>query len=68
MILHVRYAIIIGAWAGAIDIIPYIGPIAGAIPAVIIAFIFNGFGDAIGVIVAFTVINQLEGHVLGPRM
>lgn len=68
MILHVRYAIIIGAWAGAIDIIPYIGPIAGAIPAVIIAFIFNGFGDAIGVIVAFTVINQLEGHVLGPRI
>ena len=67
-ILHVRYAVIIGIWAGIMDIIPYVGPIAGAIPAVIIAFIFNGAGDAVGVIVAFTIINQLEGHLLVPRI
>ncbi len=68
MILHVRYAVIIGVWAGIMDIIPYIGPIAGAIPAVIVALIFNGPGAALGVIVAFTVINQLEGHLLAPRI
>ncbi len=67
-ILHVRYAVIIGVWAGLMDIIPYIGPFAGAIPAVIIAVIFSGIGDAVGVIVAFTIINQLEGHLLGPRI
>lgn len=67
-ILHVRYAVIIGVWAGAMDVVPYVGPIAGAFPAVIIAFIFNGLGDTVGVIVAFTAINQLEGHLLGPRI
>jgi len=68
MLLHVRYAVIIGAWAGIMDVIPYIGPFAGAIPAVIVALIFNGAGSALGVIVAFTVINQLEGHLLAPRI
>ncbi len=68
MILHVRYAVIIGVWAGIMDIIPYIGPIAGAIPGVAVALIFNGPGTALGVIVAFTVINQLEGHLLAPRI
>ncbi len=68
VILHVRYAVIIGVWAGIMDVIPYIGPIAGAIPGVIVALIFNGPGAAIGVIVAFTVINQLEAHLLAPRI
>ncbi len=68
VILHVKYAIIIGVWVGAMDVIPYVGPIAGAIPAVVIAYIFNGVGDAIGVVVPIVVINQLEGHLLGPRI
>jgi predicted PurR-regulated permease PerM len=68
VILHVRYAVVIGGWAGIMDIIPYIGPFAGAIPGVVVALIFTGPGAAIGVIVAFTVINQLEGHLLAPRI
>jgi predicted PurR-regulated permease PerM len=68
LILHVPYAFIVGAWAGLADIIPYIGPFAGAIPAAIIAIINNGFGSLIGVVVAFVIINQLEGHLLGPRI
>lgn len=68
MILHVRYAVIIGVWAGVMDVIPYIGPIAGAIPGVVVALIFNGPGAGIGVIVAFAVINQLEAHLLAPRI
>ncbi|MBV8374315.1 MAG: AI-2E family transporter [Candidatus Eremiobacteraeota bacterium] len=68
LVLHVRYPVLIGVWAGAMDIIPYLGPVAGAIPAVIVALIFNGPGNAAGVIVAFTLINQLEGHLLGPRI
>jgi predicted PurR-regulated permease PerM len=68
MLLHVRYAVIIGVWAGVMDIIPYVGPFAGAIPGVIIALIFNGAGSAVGVIAAFTVINQLEAHLLAPRI
>jgi predicted PurR-regulated permease PerM len=68
LLLHVRYAFIIGIWAGLMDVIPYIGPFAGAIPAFAIALIFNGIGDAVGVVAAFVVINQLESHLLGPRI
>ncbi len=68
LVLHVRYAIIIGIWAGATDVIPYIGAAAGAIPAVIVAYVFNGFGSAVGVVIAFIVITQLEAHLLGPRI
>jgi predicted PurR-regulated permease PerM len=67
-LLHVPYAFVIGAWAGIADVIPYIGPFAGGIPAAIIAVIFNGPGSLFGVLVAFVVINQLEGHFLGPRI
>lgn len=68
LILRVPYALLIGAWAGIADIIPYIGPFAGAIPAAIVAVISNGVADMFGVGIAFTIINQLEGHFLGPRI
>jgi len=64
----VPYAIVVGAWAGIADIIPYIGPFAGAIPAAIVALISNGPGSLVWVIVAFTAINQIEAHLLGPRV
>jgi predicted PurR-regulated permease PerM len=67
-LLHVPYPFVIGAWAGIADIIPYIGPFAGGLPAAIIAIIFNGPSSLIGVLVAFVIINQLEGHLLGPRI
>lgn len=68
LVLHVPYALVIGVWAGVADVIPYIGPFAGAIPAAIIASIYNGPASLIGVIAAFVAINQLEGHLLGPRI
>jgi predicted PurR-regulated permease PerM len=68
LILHVPYAVLIGAWAGIADVVPYVGPFAGAIPAALVALFTNGWPNAVGVIVAFTVINQFEGHLLGPRI
>lgn len=68
LILHVPYAVLIGVWAGIADIVPYVGPFAGAIPAALVALFTNGWPNALAVIVAFTVINQFEGHLLGPRI
>ena len=66
--LHVPYALLIGAWAGIADVVPYVGPFAGAIPAALIALLTNGWPNTVLVIVAFTIINQIEGHLLGPRI
>ena len=68
LILHVPYAVLIGAWAGIADVVPYVGPFAGAIPAALVSLFTNGWPNTVGVIVAFTIINQFEGHLLGPRI
>ncbi len=66
--LRIPFALLIGVWAGVADVIPYVGPFAGAIPAALIALFSNGWPSAAGVVVAFTVINQIEAHLLGPRI
>ena len=66
LILQIKYALLIGVFAGIVDIIPYLGAIAGAVPAVVIALIEHGFGWALLVVAAFVVIYQAEGHVIAP--
>ena len=62
------YAILIGAIAGALDLIPYIGPVIAAIPAFTIAFIAGGFPLALKVAIVFVLANQAEGHVIAPNI
>lgn len=62
------YAILIGAIAGALDLIPYIGPVIAAIPAFTIAFIAGGFPLAIKVAIVFVLANQAEGHIIAPNI
>ncbi|MHB0914524.1 MAG: AI-2E family transporter [Thermoleophilia bacterium] len=62
-----KYSIFFGAWAGVTEFIPYVGPILGAIPPVLVA-LFASPWSALGVVVLFIVIQQLEGHVLVPNV
>ena len=65
-ILRVPYAILIGMFAGVIEIIPYLGAIVGALLGIAVALVNNGWESAVLVLVGFVVINQLEGHVIYP--
>jgi predicted PurR-regulated permease PerM len=67
-ILHVPYALLIGLWAGLADVVPYVGPFAGGVPAAIVAGTTRGWGSLLGLGIAFFVINQIEGHLLAPRI
>lgn len=62
------YAILIGALAGALDLIPYIGPVIASIPAFTIAFIAGGFPLAVKVAIVFVLANQAEGHIIAPNI
>lgn len=62
------YAILIGAIAGALDLIPYVGPFIAAIPAFTIAFIAGGFPLAIKVAIVLVLANQAEGHIISPNI
>jgi len=67
LILGVEYWLILGMLAGIGDLIPYIGPFLGAIPAVFIALTTDPW-KAVWVIVAFLIIQQLEGNLISPKI
>jgi predicted PurR-regulated permease PerM len=63
MALRVRGAGALAVLAGLLEIIPFFGPVASAIPAVGIALI-DSPQKAIGVLVLYTIVQQLEGHLI----
>lgn len=66
-IVGVPYALTLGVWAGFFEVIPYIGPIIGAVPAVLIALFISPV-KALIVLIIYVVIQQLEAHILVPRI
>jgi predicted PurR-regulated permease PerM len=66
--LRVPDAVLIGTFAGVVDIVPYVGAIAGWLPAFLISYNTNGIGNAIAVSIGIIVINQLEGHIIAPNI
>jgi predicted PurR-regulated permease PerM len=66
LLLGIKYALLIGVFAGVVNIIPYLGAIAGAVPAVLIALFTHGVGWALLVVAGFVLVNQAEGHIIAP--
>jgi predicted PurR-regulated permease PerM len=62
-----EYAVFFGAFYGLMEFIPYIGPIIGPIPAVLVA-LFEDPITAVWLIVLFVALQQLEGHVVAPQV
>lgn len=63
-----KYALLVGLWVGATEIIPVLGAFLGAVPAVLIALLTGGFWQALIVVGLFLVAQQLEGNILVPRI
>ncbi len=61
------YAFAFGTFFGVMELVPYVGPILGAIPAVLLA-LFESPLSAIWVVILFVAIQQLEGHVVAPQI
>jgi predicted PurR-regulated permease PerM len=62
-----RYALLFGAWAGATELIPYVGPWLGAAPPVLYALVQHPL-SALWVALLFLGIQQAEGHVVVPKV
>jgi predicted PurR-regulated permease PerM len=61
------FAIIFGVWVFFAEFIPYVGPILGALPPLLLAFVTSPLA-LVSVAIAFVVIQQLEGHVVVPNI
>lgn len=63
--LDVPYALLLSILLGITNLIPYFGPIIGAIPAVAVAYTVSG-SLAIYVMIAVVIIQIIEGNLLSP--
>ncbi len=69
LILGVRFWALLGILAGITNIVPYIGPILGAIPALIIVYFENGMGSSFGgVLVLYLIANIIDIAIVFPVM
>lgn len=67
LIMDVQFAIVIGFITAIADIVPYIGPFLGFLPAVILAF-FSSPLKALWVAIFFVVIQWVENNILAPKV
>lgn len=65
--LQIPYALPLAILAGLMEVVPVIGPIISAIPAILIAYLSSPFLAAI-VGVQYFIIQQLENHLIVPQV
>lgn len=65
--LGVPYAFLLAVLAGVLDVIPFLGPLIAAVPAVIVALTL-GLGKAAAVALLYLVIQQVQGAVIAPKV
>lgn len=62
-----RFAILLSVIAGVLELLPIIGPILAAIPAVLIA-LTAGLDVGLAAVILYTAIQQLENYFLVPKI
>lgn len=67
-VLGVPYPLLIGIMTGLLELIPVIGPMVTAVPAVIIALFFTPVPTALLLLVWFIVFQQIVTNLVGPRI
>jgi putative permease len=68
-LLNVKYFTVIGVFAGLANMIPYVGPVAGAIPAIVITWLNGGtVPDILYIVIAFAIIQLIDNILLQPMV
>jgi predicted PurR-regulated permease PerM len=67
LIVGVDFALLLGLIAGAFEILPFVGPILGAIPALFVALLQSPV-TALWTLVVFIIIQQIENLLLVPQV
>ncbi len=67
IILHVDFPIILSVLNALFNIIPYFGPLFGAIPAVLVALLYSP-KTALWTAVLLYIVQQIEGNIISPKI
>ncbi len=62
-----KFGVAFAVFYGLMELVPYIGPIVGALPAVIVALVTDPI-SALWVSLTFVALQQLEGHIVAPQI
>lgn len=65
MIIGLPFAGVLGLTAGLLEIVPTLGPIAAAIPGVLLGFTVS-WQTAVAAIILYIAVQQIENHALAP--
>ncbi|TDX46786.1 putative PurR-regulated permease PerM [Orenia marismortui] len=65
--LKIKFYLLIGILVGIFNIIPYFGPLLGALPAMIMAS-FRSNKLVFLVVLLFFIIQQIEGNIIAPKI
>jgi predicted PurR-regulated permease PerM len=69
MVLQIKYALFLGALAGLLGIIPYLGAAMSLIPAVTLSAVqYQDWKHPLLVLASFGLVNLLEGLVISPKI
>ncbi|MEO8820179.1 MAG: AI-2E family transporter, partial [Ginsengibacter sp.] len=68
-ILGVQYALLLGIIGALLNVLPYIGGIIAIILPILIATVTkDGYSAQIGIIIAYSIIQFIDNHILVPRI
>jgi predicted PurR-regulated permease PerM len=62
-----RYAFVFGVFFALMELVPFVGPVLGALPPILVA-LFQDPLMAVYVAIFFVALQQLEGHVVAPQV
>lgn len=66
-LVGMEYALLIGLICGIFDLIPYFGPVIGAVPAILLA-LTKSPAMAFKVALIILIVQQLEGNFISPKL
>jgi predicted PurR-regulated permease PerM len=66
-LLGIPYALALALLGGALELVPYVGPVLASVPALLIAFSISPF-SGMAVLAFYVVVHQIESHGITPQI
>jgi predicted PurR-regulated permease PerM len=67
LLIGVPYALAIAFFGGLMEIVPYIGPVLAAIPAIVIGLLYSP-GLGLTALIFYLIAHQVEAHIIAPQV
>lgn len=68
ILLHIKYAILLGSLIGALNIIPYFGAIVAVMIAIVITIFTGGVKQAAILAITIVIIQQIDANIINPKI